>query len=142
MLDTSPIIQKVAAKLASSPSRTINVNVLHRRLGHLGIDNCRVMVNHRLVDGVDKIVGKEEFCEGCAYGQSKCKHHPITSTKTRRQLERIHIDLCGPLPNSIGGNRYGVKSTRFQWSDLAQQRYSIGTIPCPWTWVLTCWETW
>jgi len=20
--------------------------------------------------------------------------------------------------------------------------HSIGTIPCPWTWVLTCWETW
>ena len=66
-LDTSPVIEKVAAKL-TSPSSRIDINVLHRRLGHLGIDNCRIMVNHRLVDGVDKIVGKEEFCKGCAYG--------------------------------------------------------------------------
>ena len=70
-LDATPITQKVAANLTSTSSRSINVNVLHRRLGHLGIDNCHVMINRRLVDGVDRIVGEEEFCEGCAYGRSK-----------------------------------------------------------------------
>ena len=103
-LDATPIVQKVAAKLASSPSKTIDVNTLHRRLGHLGIDNCHTLINRRLVDGVDRIVGQETFCEGCAYECSKRKHHPSTDTRTKRHLERVHIDLCGPLPNSIGGN--------------------------------------
>ena len=40
MLDAAPVTQKVAANLANSPSESINVNVLHRCLGHLGIDNC------------------------------------------------------------------------------------------------------
>ena len=105
-LDATPMKPKVAAKLTSSSSRSIDINVLHRRLGHLGTDNCRAMINHQLVDGVDSVVGKEEFCEGCAYGRSKRKPHLSTGTKTKRRLERIHVDICGPLPISLGGNRY------------------------------------
>lgn len=32
--------------------------------------------------------------------------HPSTGTVTRHWLERIHIDLCGPIPNPLGGNKY------------------------------------
>ena len=106
MLDTTPVTHKVAAKLASSSSRTINMSILHRRLGHFGADNCRMMIKRQLVDGMDNVVGKEEFCEGCAYGRWKRKHHPSTGTKTKRRMERIHIDVCGPLPKPLGGNRY------------------------------------
>jgi hypothetical protein len=105
-LDTILVLQKVAANLVSNPSHSIDVNILHRHLGHLGIDNCHLMVNQKMVDGVNWIVGKEEFCEGCAYGQSKRKHHPSTGTGTKQRLERVHIDLCGPLPNSLGSNCY------------------------------------
>ena len=34
------------------------------------------MVNRRLVNGVDKVVGREVFREGCAYGRSKRKEPP------------------------------------------------------------------
>lgn len=121
-LDATPIVQKVAANLASSPSRTININILHRCLGHLGIDNCHTLINHRLVDGVEKIIGDEIFCEGCAYGHSKWKHHPSMGTRTKRRLERVHIDLCGPLPNSLGGNQYFLliidEHTHYQWVEF------------------------
>ena len=105
-LDATPVEQKVAANLTSSSSRTVDINVLHRHLGHLGNDNCCMLVKHQLVDGVDNVVGKEVFCEGCAYGCSKRKPHLSTGTRTRRQLERIHIDICRPLPISLGGNCY------------------------------------
>jgi len=118
-LDAIPATQKVTANLTSSPSRSIDINILHRRLGHLGIDNCRLMVNHRLVDGVDRIVGREDFCEGCAYGRSKRKSHPSTGTITRRRLERVHIDMCGPIPISLGGNKYFLliidEHTHYHW---------------------------
>jgi len=42
-LDATPLVHKVDAKLASSSS--IDINILHRRLGHLGHDNCRLMIN-------------------------------------------------------------------------------------------------
>ena len=125
-LDATPIAQKVAANFTSPSSRSIDINILHRRLGHLGIDNCRLMVNHRLVDGVDKVVGKEEFCKGCAYGRSKRKHHPSTGTITRRRLERVHIDLCGPLPDSLGGNRYFLliidEHTHYHWVEFLSKK--------------------
>ena len=53
MLDATPIKQKVVANLTSSSSHKLDVNTLHRRLGHLGIDNCCLLVNCGLVDGVD-----------------------------------------------------------------------------------------
>jgi hypothetical protein len=125
-LDATPIMHKVVANLVSTPYRSIDINTLHRRLGHLGFDNCHLMVNHKMVDGVDKVVGKEEFCEGCAYGHSKRKHHPLTGTKTRRRLERVHIDLCGPLPNSLGGNRYFLiiidEHTHYLWVEIISKK--------------------
>jgi hypothetical protein len=125
-LDTIPIVQKVAGNLVSSSSCSIDINVLHRRLGHLSIDNCHLMLNQKMVDGVDRVVGKEEFCEGCAYGQSKRKHHPPTGTRTKRWLERVHIDLCGPLPNSLGGNRCFLliidEYTHHLWIEIISKR--------------------
>ena len=126
MLDASPIMQKVAVNLANSPPKSIDVNVLHRCLGHLGIDNCQTLINRQLVDGVNGITGEEEFCEGCAYGQSRRKHHPPTGTKTKQQLERVHIDLCGPLPSSIGRNRYFLliidEHTHYHWVEFLQKK--------------------
>ena len=125
-LDASPILQKVDANIAISPSKPINVNVLHRCLGHLGFDNCRTLVNCRMVDGVDRITGSDEFCEGCAYGHSRQKHHPSMDTKTKRRLERVHIDLCGPLPNSLGGNRYFLliidEHTHYHWVEFLPKK--------------------
>ena len=125
-LDATPIEHKVAAKLASSSPRSIDINVLHRRLGHLGADNCRTMISRQLVDGVDSVIGKEEFCEGCAYGRSKRKPHPSTDTRTKRRLERLHVDICGPLPNSIGGNRYFLliidEHTHYYWVEFLSKK--------------------
>jgi hypothetical protein len=125
-LDASPVVQKVAAKIASTTSLSVDINVLHRRLGHLGIDNCRTLVDRRLVDGIDRVVGDVEFCKGCVYGRSKRKHHPATSTKTKRRLERVHIDLCGPLPDSLGGNRYFLliidEHTHYQWVEFLSKK--------------------
>ena len=83
ILDVTPMKPKVAAKLASSSLWSIDINVLHRHLGHLRTDNCHAMINPQLVDGVGSVVGKEEFCEGCAYGRSKWKPHLSTGTKTK-----------------------------------------------------------
>ena len=119
MLDVIPIEQKVTANLASPSFQSMDINILHRHLGHLGFDNCCLMVNCQLVDGVDKVAGKEAFCEGCVYGHSKQKNHLLTGTTTKHQLERVHIDLCSPIPTSISGNKYFLliidKHTHYCW---------------------------
>ena len=59
----------------------------------------------------------------------KCKNHPITSTKTKRRLERIHLDLCRPLPNSLGGNRYFLliidEHTHYQWVEFLPKKSDV-----------------
>ena len=67
-MQTHLVAQKVDANLTPSLSRSIDIGIPHGHLGHLKIGTCHVMVNHRLVGGVENIVGKEEFC---AYGHSK-----------------------------------------------------------------------
>ena len=52
-LDATPMKQKVVAHLMSSCSHTIDINTLHRQLGHLGFDNCCILVNQGLVDRVE-----------------------------------------------------------------------------------------
>lgn len=71
MPDATVTVQKVAAMLMSSPSQLIDITTLRRYLGYLGVDDCHVMVNHHLVDGIDRIIVREGFCKGCAYGHSK-----------------------------------------------------------------------
>ena len=89
-------------------------------------DNCCTMINCQLVDGIDSVIGKEEFCEGCAYGRSKRKPHLSTGTKTGRQLERVHVDICGPLPNSLGGNCYFLliidEHTHHHWVEFLTKK--------------------
>ena len=113
-------------KRASSPSISININTLHRHLGHLGIDNCHTLVNCWLVDGVDRVIREVEFCEGWAYGHSKQKDHPSMGTTTKWCLERVHINLCGPLPNLLGGNRYFLmiidEHTHYQWVEFLPKK--------------------
>lgn len=64
-----------------------------------------------MVEGVDEVTGASEFCEAC---QEKQHRLPFpdnefeTSTPATAPLERIHTDVAGPLPESIGGKRYFV----------------------------------
>jgi hypothetical protein len=96
------------------------------------------MVNHQMVDGVDKVIGKEQFCKGCAYGCSKQKHHPSTGTVTRCQLERVHINLCGPLPSSLSGNLYFLliinEHTHYHWVEFISKKSDA--FPCLKKWKL------
>ncbi|KAH7881808.1 hypothetical protein F5I97DRAFT_1915402, partial [Phlebopus sp. FC_14] len=60
---------------------TTDINVLHRRLGHIDHDSIRRMVSRGYVEGVDSITGKEDFCESCI--QAKMKKLPFHHVKFR-----------------------------------------------------------
>ena len=53
---------------------------------------------------------KLSFCEGCVEGKMQCKpFKPLTHQQSKRKLELVHSDVCGPLQvESIGGSRYSV----------------------------------
>ena len=84
----------------------------HRRLGHLGYANLVNLQRHRMVQGIS--VTEAEFratpsavCEPCVLAKQVRKPFPSSTRKSTRVLELLHMDVCGPLPeSSLGGNRY------------------------------------
>lgn len=54
---------------------------------------------------------KEDFfCEACVEGKlSRKPFKPVGKIRSRRKLQLIHSDICGPMQaESIGGSKYFV----------------------------------
>ena len=49
------------------------------------------------------------FCETCQFGKQTRNPFPKEAVRSKKALELIHSDVCGPMPvNSVGGSRYFV----------------------------------
>jgi len=106
-LDASPNPSKVFISLATS-LRSMDINNLHRQLGHLAFDDCKKLVYRGMVEGVDALQSQQVFCLGCVQG--KIHHTPfhVSSLFTNNKLHRIHSDLASPFPQSLHSCRYFV----------------------------------
>src|SRR5882762_34042 len=76
---------------------SIDINVLHRRWGHLNYQSIRRMVSEDQLLRINKVTGQPTFCEPCELGK-----HQHLSLKTPRQrasrpFELIHCDIFGPI---------------------------------------------
>jgi hypothetical protein len=50
-----------------------------------------------MVHGIPSIEHVDEFCNGCAIGkQHRTPFLRATTFHAERQLELVHVDLCGP----------------------------------------------
>jgi len=100
-LQALPTPGKEYANLACS-SCHIDINLLHRRLGHLSHDNVKRLVNKGMVDGIESVGGHVDLCEACIHGKQNRHPFPSSNKKARHKLDLVHSDVCGPLPSSIG----------------------------------------
>ena len=81
----------------------------HQRLGHINEKYLTRMTKNEVVTGMKISKTKLTFCEGCVEG--KTHRQPFKSVgenSSRRKLQLIHSDVCGPMTESIGGSRYFV----------------------------------
>src|SRR5258706_12796092 len=106
-LDASPRPSKVFVSLAAS-LRSLDINDLHRRLGHLAFDECKKLVYRGLIEGVDALRGRQVFCSGCVKGKIHRAPFHTSNSVTTNKLHRIHSDLAGPFPFSIHRCKYFV----------------------------------
>lgn len=86
-----------------------DVNLWHKRLGHLSESGMKAIVANQLAEGINFTSEKLKFCDPCV--QRKLCRNPFKGTRPRakRLLERIHTDVCGPIdPVAYGGSRYFV----------------------------------
>ncbi|GIM13846.1 hypothetical protein Vretimale_16923, partial [Volvox reticuliferus] len=84
----------------------------HRRLGHLGYSNLEKMCREKMVTGmeIDRAsleAASSQICEPCIYAKQSRGPFPSTGHKAAKPLGLIHMDVCGPMPEtSLGGSRY------------------------------------
>jgi hypothetical protein len=50
---------------------TIDINLLHRRLGHISTNRIQQMVKSGQLQGIDTLAGTPTFCEACVLGKMK-----------------------------------------------------------------------
>jgi transposase InsO family protein len=93
---------------ANAANSHTNIEVWHRRLGHLNYRSVRDLHLKGLVKGMDLSDEPvpEAPCEGCIYGKHKRKPFPKRKGKPTRAegpLDLVHVDIHGPY-NPISPN--------------------------------------
>ena len=75
---------------------SIDVNLLHRRLGHPASYTLKTILkacnNSTAFNKVDSL----KFCSACQYGKNHMLHFNSVETKTSAPLQLIYADLWGP----------------------------------------------
>jgi hypothetical protein len=106
---------------------TEEVELLHKRLGHLSYSTIMNLLKHNAVDGIDVKQGDVEVahmtecvCEACTLGKgTRARISSERSNKAESALDRVWADLQGPFPESEGGKKYLLlmidEATRYAW---------------------------
>lgn len=98
---------------SSSTERCENLAKLwHRRYGHLGFDNLKLLRRNNLVSGLEKLKPSDmdnNFCEPCILGKIVRKPFNKKGFRAQKPLQLVHTDVCGPItPTSWDGYNYFV----------------------------------
>ncbi|GJU66027.1 retrovirus-related pol polyprotein from transposon TNT 1-94 [Tanacetum coccineum] len=81
----------------------------HRRLSHLNFDTINLLLKNDIVIGLPKLkFVKDHLCSSCELGKAKRKSfHTKTTPSSKRRLQILHMDLCGPMRvESFNGKKY------------------------------------
>ncbi|GJR64237.1 retrovirus-related pol polyprotein from transposon TNT 1-94, partial [Tanacetum coccineum] len=84
----------------------------HRRLSHLNFDSINLLSKNDIVIGLTKLKFVKDhlcyLCSSCELGKAKRKSfHTKTTPSSKRRLQLLHMDLCGPMRvESINGKKY------------------------------------
>jgi hypothetical protein len=82
----------------------------HIRLGHAGYSTLKKMIQEGSVTGIpitaEQIEQAKEACETCLKTKLKRLPFQTSESKAKAPLDLIHMDLCGPLPETLGEAKY------------------------------------
>ncbi|GJZ42990.1 retrovirus-related pol polyprotein from transposon TNT 1-94 [Tanacetum coccineum] len=101
----------------------------HRRLSHLNFDAINLFSNNNIVNGLPKLkFVKDYLCSSCELGKAKRKSfHTNTTSSSKRRLQLLHMDLCGPMRvESINGKKYVLviidDYSRYTWTHFLRSK--------------------
>nr|GEY39413.1 retrovirus-related Pol polyprotein from transposon TNT 1-94 [Tanacetum cinerariifolium] len=121
---TSPNPIRLMAKATSSQAW-----LWHRRLFHLNFDTINLLSKNDIVIGLPKLkFVKDHLCSSCELGKSKQKSFQTKTTpSSKRWLQLLHVDLCGPMRvESINGRKYVLvivdDYSRYTWTHFLRSK--------------------
>ncbi|GJU58358.1 retrovirus-related pol polyprotein from transposon TNT 1-94 [Tanacetum coccineum] len=94
-----------------------------RRLSHLNFNSINLLSKNDIVIGLPKLkFFKDHLCSSCELGKAKRKSfHTKTTLSSKRRLQLLHMDLCGPMRvESINEKKYVLvivdDYSRYTWT--------------------------
>lgn len=123
-------------KVCALSSKSENsIELWHRRLGHLNHSAIYKMAKDELVKGIEKFPNKNaKSCAVCVRNKIREESHAKEAENRASEiLERIHSDVCGPMPTTaIKGERYFVtfidEKSRYLKVYPIKSRESVGEV--------------
>ncbi|GJS01195.1 retrovirus-related pol polyprotein from transposon TNT 1-94 [Tanacetum coccineum] len=101
----------------------------HRRLSHLNFDTTNLLLKINIVTSLLKLkFFKDHLCSSCELGKAKRKSfHTKTTPSSKRRLQLLHMDLCGPIRvESINGKKYVLvivdDYSRYTWTHFLRSK--------------------
>ncbi|GJV51722.1 retrovirus-related pol polyprotein from transposon TNT 1-94 [Tanacetum coccineum] len=101
----------------------------HRRLSHLNFDTINLLLKYDIVTGLPKLkFVKDHLCSSCELGKAKRNSfHTKTTPSSKRRLQLLHMDLCGPMQvESINGKKYVLvivdDYSRYTWTHFLRSK--------------------
>jgi hypothetical protein len=90
-----------------APNKGIEVELLHKRLGHIGTKKLKLMHDKSLVNGFNIQTNPLEMnlCNDFLHEGQQVRNKILTKKGSRatQLLELVHSDLCGPNANKLYG---------------------------------------
>ncbi|GJU13904.1 ribonuclease H-like domain-containing protein [Tanacetum coccineum] len=107
----------------------------HHRLSHLNFDTINLLSKNNIVTGLLKLkFVKDHLCSSCKLGKAKRKSfHTKTTLSSKRRLQLLHMDLCGPMRvESINGKKYVLvivdDYSRYTWAHFLRSKDETPTV--------------
>ncbi|GJR86536.1 retrovirus-related pol polyprotein from transposon TNT 1-94 [Tanacetum coccineum] len=100
-----------------------------RRLSHLNFDSINLFSKNNIMNGLPKLKFiKDHLCSSCELEKTKRKSfHTKTTPSSKRWLQLLHMDLCGPMRvESINGKKYVLvivdDYSRYTWTHFLRSK--------------------
>nr|GEV22177.1 hypothetical protein [Tanacetum cinerariifolium] len=101
----------------------------HRRLSHLNFNTINLFSKNDIVIGLPRLkFVKDHLCSSCELGKAKRKSFQSKTTpSSKRWLQLLHMDLCGPMRiESINGRKYVLvivdDYSRYTWTHFLRSK--------------------